>query len=265
MFGRNLFTEFGQKVLGLPVDWLQSTVAYASYQLQEQAVKLLQVRVLAFASATWLRHSSAIKNFVQFCVVRDINVFDCTPYAINLFLLHQIQDGVTYGAVCSFLDGLAFVLRFYDVNNYVDDPMVRTMKKFAQKACKHQKNVKMPFGSAEVRTIWDALDAKYGNVSNFPLDKLRTFVLAVFQHQTFCRFSDVAKIKLSDVLHDVDFFKVHIRMSKTDQGGEGQWVLLPKSDSPFRNAHMLLCLYIHRMGFDMQTTTESMYLFPPLK
>jgi len=109
------------------------------------------------------------------------------------------------------------------------------------------------------------MDDKYGNVANFPVDKLRTFVLAVFQHQTFCRFSDVAKITLADVFHDVDYFKVHIRMSKTDQGGDGQWVLVPKSDSPFRNAHMLLCLYIHRMGFDSTDPTVSMYLFPPLK
>jgi len=157
------------------------------------------------------------------------------------------------------------VLKFYDVRNYVDDPMIKIMKKFAYKACKHQSNVKQPFGSAEVRAIWNALESTYGNVQNFPLDKLRTFVLAVFQHQTFCRFSDVSKITLDDILHDVDFFKVHIKLSKTDQGGEGQWVLLPKSDSPFRNAHMLLCLYIHRMGFDTQNSSTTMYLFPPLK
>ena len=262
---RNLFFEFGAKVLGLPVQWLQSTTAYANFQSQEEAVKLLQVRVLAFASATWLRHAGSIKKFVQFCEQREVNLFDCTPFMINLFLLNQVQDGASFGTVSNFLEGLSFVLRFYNVNNYVEDPMVKIMKKFAMKACKHQSNVKQPFGSAEVRAIWDALDAKYGNVANFPTDKLRTFVLAVFQHQTFCRFSDVAKITLSDVFHEVDYFKVHIHMSKTDQGGEGQWVLLPKSDSIFRNAHMLLCLYIHRMGFDLQTSTETLYLFPPLK
>ena len=143
--------------------------------------------------------------------------------------------------------------------------MVKTMKKFACKACKHKTNEKHSFGSAEVRAIWNALDVKYSNAQNFPLDKLSTFVLAVFQHKTFFRFSDVAKITLDDLLHDVDYFKVHINMSKTDQGGEGQWVLFPKSDSPFRNAHLLLCLYSHRMGFDMDSTSTSMYLFPPLK
>ena len=257
--------EFGSKVLNIPVAWLQSTLAYANFQDQEQAVKLLQVRVLAYSSATWLRHSSSIKKFIEFCTERELNMFEATPYMVNLFLLNQVQDGVSYGFICNFLDGLSFVLRFFFVNNFVLDPMVITMKKFAQKACKHQTNVKQPFGSAEVRTIWNALDAKYGNVANFPLDKLRTFMLAVFQHQTFCRFSDIAKITLDDVLHNVDYFKVHIRMSKTDQGGDGQWVLLPKSDSPFRNAHMLLCLYIHRMGFTSEDESTSMYLFPPLK
>jgi len=262
---RNLFLEFGGKVLGLPAEWLMSTVAYMNFQTQQHAAKLLQVRVLAFASATWIRHCNAVKSFVQFCIEREVNLFDATPYLINLFLLQQIQDGVSYGSIGNFLDALAFILRFYNVNNFVDDPMVRTMKKFAMKACRHQSNVKEPFGSAEVRAIWDALDKKYGNVENYPLDKLRTFVLAVFQHQTFCRFSDLAKITLDDLFHDVDYFKVHISMSKTDQGGDGQWVLLPKSDSVFRNAHMLLCLYIHCMGFDSHNESTTMYLFPPLK
>jgi len=108
---RNLFTEFGAKGLGLPVQWLQSTTAYASFQSQEEAVKLLQVRVLAFASLTWLWHTSSIKKFVHFCEQREVNTFDCTPFKTNLFLLNQVQD--SFGTISNFLDRLSFVLRFY--------------------------------------------------------------------------------------------------------------------------------------------------------
>ena len=90
-------------------------------------------------------------------------------------------------------------------------------------------------------------------------------MLAVFQHQTFCRFSDAEKIQLSDVFHDVDYFKITIRYSKTDQQGEGQFVYLPKSSSPYRNAHMLMCLYIEKMGFEGLASSTDLYLFPPLK
>ena len=262
---RNLFLEFGEKVLGLREDWLKSTRAFGEFESLDGGAKLLQARVLAFASATWNRHRSALKPFIVFCTERDLSIFSCTPYIVNLFLLAQAQDGVSFGSIQSFLDSISFVLRFYNVPNFVDDPMVGTVKKFVAKTCTHLKNAKSPFGSAEVRAIWDAIDAKYGSVDMLPKKELRSFMMAVFQHQTYCRFSDVEKITLSDILHDVDFFKVTIRYSKTDQNGTGQHVYLPKSSSPFRNAHMLMCLYIEKMGFEGLASKTDTYLFPPLK
>ena len=257
--------EFGERVLGIPADWLTETMAYRDFQTQECAAQLLQVRVLAYSSATWIRHASSIRKFVEFCKIRDVNLFYSTPYVVNLFLLHRVQDGSSFGGLESFIDGLSFVLRFYGIPNFCNDPMIKSVMKFAQKSCAHLKNEKSPFGSAEVRAIWDAIDSKYGGIQNIPKNVLRTFMLAVFQHQTFARYSDVSKITLADLFHDVDYFKIHIRFSKTDQGGEGQWVFLPKSDSLFRDSHMLLCLYIKRMDFPQEIDAEKLYLFPPLK
>jgi len=234
------------------------------FQSQEEAGDLLKATVLAYASTTWQRHSSGIKKFISFCLARELSIFESNPYIVNLFILKRVQDGASYGMITSFLDSLSFVLRFFKIPNFLDDPMIKTLKKFAEKTCVHLKNVKKPFGSVEIRKMWDALERKYGSVENLPKQELRTFMLAVFQHQTFCRFSDVAKITLEDLFHDVDYFKISIRQSKTDQGGEGQFVFLPKSSSPFRNAHMLMCLYLQKMGFDSQGAPEQVYLFPPL-
>jgi integrase len=265
LLSRNLFIEFGHKVVGLEVDWLTDSAAYRDYMIQEEAAALLQVRILAYSSVTWLKHAAALKKFVIFCTHREVSIFDCTPYIVNIFLLHRIQDGASVGSLESFIAALSFVLKFFGVVNYALDPMIDTVLKFAQKACVHLKKEKNSFGSAEVRAIWDALEAKYGNLQNVPKNELRTFMLAVFQHKTFCRFSDAARLTLEDIFHDVDYFKVHIRVSKTDQKGEGQWVFLPKSTSPFRDAHMLLCLYIKRMDFPTDCDSNKLYLFPPLK
>ena len=206
-----------------------------------------------------------MRPFLQFCVERDLSIFSCTPYIVNLFLLAQAQNGVSFGTIQSFLDSYAFVLKFYGVINFLDDPMVRTVKKFTEKTCARHTTVKSPFGSAEVRKMWDSIDEKYGSIENMPRKELRSFVMAVFQHQTFCRFSDIEKITLGDILHDVDYFKITSRYSKTDQGGEGQHVYLPKLSSPVRNAHMLMCLYIEKMGFHGLAGKTDVYLFPPLK
>jgi hypothetical protein len=262
---RNLLLEFGCKVLGLREEWLRQLAAFHDFQHQPEAAKLLQVRILAYASATWLRHASAIKRFIEFCAVRELSLFESTPYIVNLFLLHRIQDGASIGSLESFLDALALVLKFFGVYDFSTDPMIKSVLKFAQKACVHINRQKSAFGSAEVRAIWDSIDQKYGGINNVPKNVLRTFMLAVFQHQTFCRFSDVAKISLADMFHEVDYFKIKISFSKTDQGGEGQWVFLPKSQSPFRDSHMLLCLYIQRMDFPDSVSPEKLFLFPPLK
>jgi hypothetical protein len=53
-------------------------------------------------------------------------------------------------------------------------------------------------------------------------------MLTVFQHKPFCRFSDLQQITLGDVFHEVDYFKIQIRFTKSDQQGEEQWLYLPK-------------------------------------
>lgn len=118
------------------------------------------------------------------------------------------------------------------------------------------------FGSDEIRRIWDKIDTELGGVQNLSSSDLRTFVLAVFQHKTFCRFSDVKQLKLKDILFNVDYFKVHIKYSKTDQGGLGQNVYLTCNTSHSRNAHMLMCLFLQKIHSD---PTDQVYLFPPLK
>jgi hypothetical protein len=129
----------------------------------------------------------------------------------------------------------------------------------------HRSNKKDALGSTEIRKIWDSIDRKSGDVTKLNRSELRTFVMAVFQHKTFCRFNDISVVKLDDIVHDVDYFTVKISCSKTDQAGKGQVAYVPKSASPIRDPHMLMCLYLSTMGFDDVPDGEVVYLFPPLK
>jgi hypothetical protein len=87
--------------------------------------------------------------------------------------------------------------------------------------------------------------------------------MIVLQHATFCRFSDVRQLKLSDLIHEVDYFEIKIRYSKTDQAGVGQTVYLPKTKHTDHNAHMLMCLYLEKIG--TLNNDQDCYLFPPLQ
>jgi hypothetical protein len=129
------------------------------------------------------------------------------------------------------------------------------------KVCPKNSNLKQPFGSFEVRKMWNFIEKKYPSLSRVPIVTLRTFVLAVVQYHSFCRFSDLAVVKLSDVVFDVDYFKIVIEYSKTDQAGAGQNAYVLKSADKLRNPHMLMCLYLRELdSYDV----PDLFLFPPL-
>lgn len=181
---------------------------------------------------------------------------------VNLYVLHLAKNNYRIGAIDTFISSLSFIYRFYQTQNFTEDKSVCDLKQFVAKVCPKKGNKKQPFGATEVRQIFDKLCEKSGPPSTWSKLQLRTFMLAVFQHKTFCRYSDVMQIKLSDILFDTEYFKIHIRQSKTDQKGEGSFVYLPKQPNSFLDPHMLLCLYVHGMNFD--ENDPDVYLFPPL-
>ena len=253
-------------MLGMSEQQLTATPAFTFHNQDdpEDQRLLFQARVLAFAPTTWTTHVANLKAFIEFCGLRGISPFDCTPEIINLFMLHIAQAGKSFGYIERFLSALSFIYRFFLVHKSIEKEVL-DVKKFMEKVCPHVNNKKAAFGSKEVRQCWDRIDSKTGGVQNLSKLEIRTFVLAVFQHKTFCRFNDVAHVKLDDIVHNLDYFTVKISCSKTDQGGKGQTVFLPKSSSNFRDPHMLMCLYLKTMGFEEVPDGEAIYLFPPLK
>jgi site-specific recombinase XerD len=255
--------EFGCKVLGISDEDVRSTPAYRQHQDTPEDRLLFQARVLAYAETTWTNYASTIKEFLAFCLRRELNVFECTPYMVNLFLMHMGQNGSSFRSLQKYVSAISFVFRFFLCRDPTTDQMVLDVLKFLKKVAPHNQNTKDGFGSLEIRRLWNSILEKYGSIEKCPNLELRTFVMIVLQHATFCRFSDVQTLKLSDIVHEIDYFEIRIRYSKTDQAGIGQTVYLAKNVSPDHNAHMLMCLYLQRIG--MENVQEDCYLFPPLK
>jgi hypothetical protein len=68
-------------------------------------------------------------------------------------------------------------------------------------------------------------------------------MISVFQHKTFCRFADLKDITLADVFHEVDYFKIHVKFTKTDQKGGGQWLYVAKDCSGYSDQISNLIFY----------------------
>jgi site-specific recombinase XerD len=251
-------------VFGIPADQLRGRLAHQHHLAMEpqEAAELFQARALAYAPSTWATHASAFREFRKFCELREIGLLNCTPPSLNVFLLTLAQNGKSINSVDSILASISFCYRFYLLRDITRDAMLAATKKFVGKVCPKVTNLKAPFGSYEVRKMWNALESKYDNICDLPFAELRTFVLAVVQYSSLCRFSDLAVVKLEDVVFQLDYFKICIQYSKTDQKGSGQNAFVLKSVDSVRDAHMLMCIYLQRLDtFNVQ----NLYLFPPLQ
>jgi hypothetical protein len=204
----------------------------------EDSNLLLRGRVLAYAENMWKRHINTIRSFIAFCKVRELSVFCCTPSVLNLYMLTEAKNGKSTGFINSFLDAFAFLTKFFDMPNYAESHSVKAVKRFVEKSTLNITNVKTAFGTDEVRKLFDYNVKHFGPVDTWPKLLLRTFTLAVFQHKTFCRFSDVSKVKLDDILFHADYFKIHISSSKTDQAAKGDYVYVAKVLLAFK---ILIC------------------------
>ena len=256
--------EFGICALGFSESELRSMPAFrlTETQDQEEADLLLCSKVLAYSNSTWSRYISVLKDFQSFCRIREVNPLDCTPSTLNIYLLHLGQNGKSIGRIETFVAALSFFYKFYLIRADVVDLAVSPILRFLKKVCPRKSNKKAAFGSTQIRVMWDAINAKKGGIENLNPVELRTFVIAVFQHATFCRFSDISQLKLSDLFYDLDYFKVSIQFSKTDQTGIGQVAFLPKASSGVRDPHSLMCLYLSSVHQDQN---DSVFLFPPFK
>ena len=145
-------------------------------------------------------------------------------------MLVLAQKGKSFGTIEAFLSAISFVFKFYLVRDFVQDPMIKDMKRFLAKVCRHGNNKKEAFGSTQVRLLWNQID-KDGGLEHITLVQLRTFVMTVFQHVTFCRFR----------------------------------IFIPNIDSVHGNPHMMMCLYLHQLDVNSVEGPGEMYLFPPLK
>jgi site-specific recombinase XerD len=250
-------------VFGLAEEQVTPTPAYRQHQLlgQQEAEEVLLAKILAYAPTTWASHATAFKEFQKFCDLRQISPFECVPQTLNVFLLSLAGKNASVASVEAKLNSISFCLRFFTTADITKDVIVEPVKKFVMKVCPKTSNLKAPFGAGEVRKLWNFIENKYKDLSRVPLVELRSFVLAVIQYHSFCRFSDLAVVKLSDVLFELDYFKVEIQYSKTDQAGTGQEAFILKSVDSIHDPHMLMCLYLQVLdSYDVQ----NLYLFPPL-
>jgi hypothetical protein len=163
---------------------------------------------------------------------------------INLYLLTEAQNKKSIGTLESFLGTYALLTKFFNMPNVANDTLVHYVKKYCAKITVLNTNKKDAFGIYEVKKLWYGLLEIDGEFENWSKLKLRTFMLAIFQHKTCCRFSDTQNILIENIKYNKDYFKILVQKSKTDQSAKGEFVYLTKVCNAKMDAHLLF-LQIH--------------------
>ena len=223
----------------------------------------IKCKILRYSWNTWKKHTSANLFYFQMCESRDIDSYPVNVGILNLSLLSLAQKGKSIGVIESAVNAISFFSEFLGCGSIAGHYNVKQMQKFLSKVCVKRTNKKEGLRAHHIRKIWNKME-KIG-LHKLKKSTLRSFVMAVFMHSTFCRFSDAVQLKVDDLVYHENYFDVKINFSKTDQNGEGQYCILPNNNSP-RNPHKLMCLYLQTMGFsEVDDAVDHVYLFPPLK
>jgi hypothetical protein len=177
--------------------------------------------------------------------------------------LDELKKGTTVTVINSIVDAYSFVMKFFGMMSVAEHRAVHDILKFVDKVGKRNFNKKCAYGKKEILETYHCYVRKFGDFENWPLLESRTFILAIVQTVTFCRYSEIQNVEIADIIFDPDYIEMLIKKSKTDQQSRGEYVYIPKSKNSPVDSHMLLCLYMHKLNFN--NVASNAKLFSSLK
>jgi hypothetical protein len=200
---RPLLLEFATKALKLQPDQVFRMPAYRmltrDYAEHQNAV--VKAKILAYSLSTWRGHISSYQGFLKFCNAKQVDPVTCTPPTIGIYLLELAGAGKSIGVINRAMLSITFIHKWFLLADLSNDQQIVEILQFLSKTCPRVCNTKQALGVREIRKVWDALLVKYGDITHVPDIQLRTFVMLVTQHASFCRFSDISTVRLNDLLH----------------------------------------------------------------
>jgi hypothetical protein len=177
--------------------------------------------------------------------------------------LDELKKGTTVTVINSIVDAYSFVMKFFGMMSVAEHRAFHDILKFVDKVGKRNFNKKCAYGKKEILETYHCYVRKFGDFENWPLLESRTFILAIVQTVTFCRYSEIQNVEIADIIFDPDYIKMLIKKSKTDQQSRCEYVNIPKSKNSPVDCHMLLCLYMHKLNFN--NVASNAKLFSSLK
>ena len=216
---------------------------------------LLICKIVNFSYSTLIGHSGNIKRYLAYYSGKNWETFPLNESCLNIFMMHLCKSGNSYHSIESHVLSIQFVSKFLGFKSEFSP--FSASKKFVSKLAHTNKRFRKPFQKRHVEILCQKV-LDHGGLQSLVLSEMRSFVMCLFCYYTLARFDCATNVKLSNIEYKMDYFKITIPFSKTDQSGSGQTVYLVRQ--PIYDPFMIFCEYLQFISDE-----PEMYLFPSLK
>jgi len=158
---------------------------------------------------------------------------------IIIYLLSLLQKGKSFPVIKSSL----FAIKYYHSIEGLPDPFTSALSNLIyegiKRICSHQAKKKLPIKIKHLKNMFNILGGNKMDLKN-----LRTMVISILSFMGFLRFSEVIKIRRSDILIFSSHIQIFIEKSKTDVYREGHWLHIATLNSELCPAKLLNRLFM---------------------
>ncbi|MHB1711503.1 MAG: site-specific integrase [Acidimicrobiales bacterium] len=182
------------------------------------------------AEATWKAYRSDWNGFLAWCVAHQVTAMPASPATVALYIADLAREGRKPSTIARRLNGIAAAHRVAGRVSPCDDERVRLRLAGIRRARPAPKTPATPACIEEIRAMVDFLDGIERSSSTDRAMRIRSIrdrAVVLLGFAGALRRSEIAGLDVADLRFVPEGVEVTVRMSKTDQEGEGAVLAIP--------------------------------------
>ena len=210
------------------------------------------------AKSTIKKYTAGFNKWKNWCEANQVVHLPAKQIDIARFFSNLHQRNVPYSQIESIFYGIKW---HYDrvpdlISNPCDSKYLHLILQGLKRRLAKPVLKKLPVSCVIISSIVAHFGSPFAGLAD-----LRVCLLFLLAYAGFFRYDELANIRRCDVDLYLTYFKVLVRVSKTDQYREGAWVVISKTDNSTCPMTMLL-RYFKAAGLD--DPSDQGFIFRPL-
>ena len=208
--------------------------------LKRLATKVPDIILKSRAENTVKKYRSYFNRWDAWCKSFNITSIPAKENHAALYMVHLLQNEKSSHVI----ESTFYAIEYFHKLNLCSSSFISQLCLLILEAAKRRrtkKNKKEPITARHLKQIYKHI----GKIKNCSTLDLRTFAMMVLSYTGFFRYSEVSKLRASDIIWKKTHIEIFVEESKNDIYRDGHWLLISKLDSPICPLRVLKC-YLSR-------------------